>query len=88
MSGQYRGHSSWCDTHNKMAHYNRKLAKQAARRFHDSGLQEYRCDAIDGYWHVGHAPRAVKQGKRSNREHARRNERKRERSEERGSDAA
>jgi hypothetical protein len=78
------GHTAWCNTHNKAAHTTRKQARRAARRLHDSGLQEYRCDVLDGYWHVGHAPRPVKQGKRSRREQARRNQRKRERAEKRG----
>lgn len=88
MATHRDGFTAWCETHNKAAHTTRKQARKVARLFHDSGLQEYRCGALDGYWHVGHAARAVKQGKRSRREQARRNERKRERAEERGSDAA
>lgn len=52
-----------CDKHGKMAFDSRARAKRHIRMLGDSGMRPYRCDAIDGYWHIGHLPLAVKQGK-------------------------
>jgi hypothetical protein len=58
-----------CDTHGKRMYTDRKSARRAANGVHDEPLQAYRCDAIDGMWHVGHPPKAVKEGRITNAEH-------------------
>lgn len=69
----------WCGPCGKKIHLSRKVAKMAARR---SGAGEnrpraYECPHIDGHWHIGHIPDAVRHGEidrdlyRQSRERAR-----------------
>lgn len=63
------GHVGGCAKHGKRVYLVRAAAKAAIRRLPDeSGMREYRCDAIDGAWHIGHLHREVRHGRRTARE--------------------
>jgi hypothetical protein len=59
--GNYVNHNAWCEIHQKKA-FTKKLAKAAIRNMHDSGLREYRCEYLEGLWHVGHLAQAILNG--------------------------
>ncbi len=66
MTGRvYADDWTTCDTHGKRTYNSRKAAKIALDNAHpdDSGMRPYRCDTIDGAWHLGHLPRQVKRGR-------------------------
>lgn len=56
-----------CDVHGKMTYTSKSRAKGMIRYRYadDPGIRAYRCDAIEGMWHIGHLPRRVIQGQRS-----------------------
>lgn len=55
----------WCEAHGKLLFATRRSAKAFIRvNFHDGdGMREYRCKAVDGMYHVGHRPPAVRAGR-------------------------
>ena len=61
-------YDGYCTRHRKEMHRSRKAARHDARTIHDPGLRPYRCDAIPGYWHLGHKPAAVMAGTKTARE--------------------
>lgn len=54
---------AYCDTHEKELYHDRNLARQSIRGHHDPGMREYQCTERSGYWHVGHLPKAVREGR-------------------------
>lgn len=54
--------SSYCEPCDKLGHSKRKAAKAAARQSYEPGMREYRCPAVEGRWHIGHTPDAVRAG--------------------------
>lgn len=58
------GHVGVCDPHGKRLYTSRGRAKKAIREFpgNRDGLHAYRCDAVDGMWHIGRLPPAVRYG--------------------------
>ena len=53
----------YCDVHGKRGFTSRSSAKKWARvRHRGENVSEYPCQALDGMWHIGHMPNAVKQG--------------------------
>jgi hypothetical protein len=56
-------HTAVCPAHRKRAYANRADARRAARISGGAGAREFRCNAIDGAWHWGHLPAAVRRGR-------------------------
>ncbi len=57
----YLGRCSDCD---KTIFTSRKVARRVLKTFHDTqGMREYLCPVEDGWWHLGHLPRAVLEGR-------------------------
>ena len=62
------GRFGWCETHEKGLYENKKQAKQAIREQCEPGMRPYRCDLVEGLWHIGHLPYVVREGRMSARE--------------------
>jgi hypothetical protein len=59
----------WCARHEKLTFATRKQARASRRANPGIGsMRPHRCDATLG-WHLGHLPRAVRQGVRTASEH-------------------
>lgn len=69
MTNVFQKAAKTCDVHGKKSYTTRDLAKQASREMHDPGMREYRCDAEPDYWHIGHLPEKVRNGKVTADEH-------------------
>lgn len=58
--------AGWCTDHGKALWCTRKMAKKKVREQaiakNGPRMREYRCDAVDGHWHIGHLPDEVKHG--------------------------
>lgn len=52
-----------CPTHGKRSYTSKADARRAARNSGATGAREFRCDAIDGHWHWGSLPPAVRRGR-------------------------
>jgi len=61
----YLGHVGVCDTHGKRIFTDRRRARREIRVLADPGMREYRCDVLDGAWHIGHLPLAVVEGRKT-----------------------
>jgi hypothetical protein len=48
--------------HGKRLYPSRREARKAARLAHGHHLREYRCDHVEGYWHIGHVAHDVVRG--------------------------
>lgn len=59
------GWIGWCETHQKRL-FTKKGAQRAKRTLRDPGLRKYRCRGE--YWHIGHLPRDVKEGRKTAKE--------------------
>ncbi|MEU5668979.1 hypothetical protein ABZ749_01150 [Micromonospora sp. NPDC047753] len=69
MADQRPGPIGYCDTHEKRLYSSRKQAKQTIRNHRDrGGMREYRCDLVDGFWHIGHLPLAAVEGRKTARQ--------------------
>lgn len=53
----------FCDVHQKLLYTGRKPARKSAQCNGRDGMRPYRCDAVDGMWHLGHLPPNVRKGK-------------------------
>jgi len=53
---------AWCETHRKLMYPSRKGARKVAR-LHPDHKVAYECSVQDGYYHVGHLPPAVVEGR-------------------------
>lgn len=62
------GRFGYCDTHQKGFYENKRQAKQAIREQCEPGMRPYRCDVVDGLWHIGHLPWVVRRGQKTTRE--------------------
>lgn len=62
------GHSGYCTTHQKALYDNKSKAKAAIREVAQKRMRPYRCDVVDGMWHVGHLPAVIREGRLSARE--------------------
>ncbi|MGC4769229.1 hypothetical protein ACLQ25_09640 [Micromonospora sp. DT44] len=63
------GYVGYCDTHQKRLFSTRKLAKRHLRTHRNNkGMREYRCDLVDGFWHIGHLPLATVAGRKTARQ--------------------
>lgn len=69
MTNVFQKAAMQCDKHGKRSYTTRDLARQASREMHEPGMREYRCDAYEGYWHIGHLPEAVRNGEKTADEH-------------------
>lgn len=49
-------------THGKRLYETRKIARDRIRHIPGEQLRAYRCSDVEGYWHIGHLPDAVKKG--------------------------
>ncbi|WP_431892708.1 hypothetical protein [Micromonospora haikouensis] len=59
-------HIGYCDNHGKRLFSSRKQAKREIRRLPGgAGMREYRCDLVEGHWHIGHLPPAVREGRKT-----------------------
>ncbi len=54
-----------CPTHGKRSYGNRADARRAARIVGTKGAREYPCTAIEGGWHWGILPPAVRWGRKT-----------------------
>lgn len=61
-------YASFCETHGKESWCSRKQAKRRIRDYGSTGMREYRCDVVDGLWHIGRLPKDVIQGRVAERE--------------------
>lgn len=55
----------FCETRGKRSYISRKEARRVARTIPPDGgprLNPYRCDVMEGYWHLGHLPARVRRG--------------------------
>lgn len=59
---QFKGHIGHCDTHDKRLYTDKSRARQAIRKLKERGMRPYRCDAVEGMWHVGHMAPQILQG--------------------------
>jgi hypothetical protein len=55
------GHG-WCQRHSKQCFVSKRWAKLAIRRINGVRMSAYRCDAVDGVWHIGHMSALVTEG--------------------------
>ena len=53
---------AWCEKHRKLLYPSRKGARMAARQHSDHKVA-YECTVLEGYFHIGHLPPAVKVGR-------------------------
>lgn len=58
-----KGHFGHCDTHDKRIYTDRSSAREAIRRLQGGGMRAYRCDVVDGMWHIGHLAPEIRQGR-------------------------
>lgn len=65
MADRHQLHSTVCTSHGKRLYGSRDTAKQAIRRQHSKGMRAYRCELVAGYWHIGHLPPAVRDGRKT-----------------------
>ncbi|MBM0203239.1 hypothetical protein JNW90_09045 [Micromonospora sp. STR1s_5] len=64
MADQRPGPIGYCDTHQKRLYSSRKQAKRQIRDLRDNqGMREYRCRLVKGYFHIGHLPKDVRNGR-------------------------
>ncbi len=63
MGDGRRGYVGFCETHGKQLFVSRKKARKTARQINQPGLREYPCSEVDGFWHIGHLPKHVVQGR-------------------------
>lgn len=59
--GNYVNHNAWCEIHQKKA-FTKDRAKAAIRNMHESGMRRYRCEHMEGMWHVGHLAQVIRDG--------------------------
>jgi hypothetical protein len=62
------GSIGYCTTHQKGLYENKKQAKAAIREACEKGMRAYRCDVADGFWHIGHLPHVIREGRMTQRE--------------------
>lgn len=49
-----------CEKHQKLTYIDRKTARRAAQAMPSEQYSAYRCDALEGMWHIGRLPEAVR----------------------------
>jgi len=58
----------WCYIHNKALFASRKVARRVVRDYPNSGMREYACEHVAGFFHIGHLPQVVRDGLLTTRE--------------------
>lgn len=56
-------HIGTCESCWKRSYVTRKDAKATIRHVNDPAMRAYRCPAGSGYFHIGHIPQAVRDGR-------------------------
>lgn len=69
MAAAHKHTSGRCELHGKNSYSSRNRAKAAIRELKSPGMREYQCSRDTRYWHIGHLPPAVRDGKHTAVEH-------------------
>lgn len=53
--------TGYCDQHQKITYLSRAAARRRSKMM--TGVRPYRCEFNDQFWHIGHLPTLIRQGR-------------------------